>query len=95
MRSFISNIPPHYQYLHSWHLILGSATKGNQPHSQDIIYAFHVHHTAGANIWTHYGKVLMRKCGQSNKTFEIKCSNDIARFLAEHNLTAREPTITT
>ena len=47
------------------------------------------------SIWTHYGKVLVRKCGQSNKTFEIKCSSDIGKFLTEHNLTAREPEATT
>ena len=47
------------------------------------------------SIWTHFGKVLVKKHGDSTKTFEIKCSNDITKFLTEHNLTARESTDTT
>ena len=47
------------------------------------------------SIWTHNGKILVRMNNTSAKTFEIKSSNDIHRFLVEHNLTACEPPDTT
>ena len=47
------------------------------------------------SIWTHNGKILVRMNSTSAKTFEIKSNNDLHRFLAEHNLTACEPPVTT
>ena len=47
------------------------------------------------SIWTHYGKILVRKSGTSTKTYEIKSGNDIRKFLAEHNLSVRDTSATT
>ena len=41
------------------------------------------------SIWTHNGKILVRKNGSDNTTHEIKCTDNIQTFLAKHNLTAR------
>ena len=43
------------------------------------------------SIWTHNGRILIRKCGDGYATCEIKCKDDIMLFLAKHNLTARDP----
>ena len=41
------------------------------------------------SIWTHNGRILVRKNGSDNTTYEIKCTDNIKTFLAKHNLTAR------
>ena len=43
------------------------------------------------SIWTHNGRILIRKSGDGNTTCEIKYKDDIMLFLAKHNLTARDP----
>ena len=45
---------------------------------------------AERSIWTHYGKILIKKRGDSTTTHEIKSTSDIGKFLREHQLTARE-----
>lgn len=47
------------------------------------------------SIWTHFGKVLVRKSGTSSTIREIKSSQDIQNFLSEHNLSVRETDTTT
>ena len=42
------------------------------------------------SIWTHFGKILVRKNGNSTKTYEIKSSEDIQCFLTEHNINAQD-----
>ena len=33
------------------------------------------------SIWTHFGKILVKKAGNTSTTYEIKSSNDIQKFL--------------
>ena len=42
------------------------------------------------SIWTHYGKILVKKAGDRTTTYEIKSINDIERFLKNHNLVPRD-----
>ena len=41
------------------------------------------------SIWTHFGKILVRKAGSDTKTFEIKSDIDIDKFLHAHGMSAR------
>ena len=45
---------------------------------------------ADRSIWTHHGKILIKKAGERTKTFEIKSATDIDRFLSNHNLESRD-----
>ena len=42
------------------------------------------------SIWTHFGKILIKKAGQRTKTFEIKSTADIDKFLTIHSLESRD-----
>ena len=43
------------------------------------------------SIWTHHGKILIKKVGSSDTPIEIKGSGDIGLFLQKYKLVAREP----
>ena len=45
---------------------------------------------ADRSIWTHYGKIFIKKAGNRTKTFEIKASSDIDKFLMDYNLDPRD-----
>ena len=41
------------------------------------------------SIWTHHGKILIKKVGTNDTPLEIKTSNDIGLFLQKHGLVPR------
>ena len=47
---------------------------------------------AERSIWTHYGKILVRKAGSTTRTYEIKSDIDIKKFLDAHGMAAQHST---
>ena len=44
------------------------------------------------SIWTHHGKILVRKAGSDTRTCEIKSEIDIKKFLDAHGMAEQNST---